>query len=148
MKQGDRRLRWEKQKSGSAVPVYEGLRPRLLAAYCQCWTWIAFIAGTLAICGHAQGENCTNKLIGKIHSTTQLFNGLNESSETQSTDELIQSHQALLQHRGLFEKELVLQTSLTLVQWGGAQHLLYNPESHIFLDVEPTSAQRTCSFCH
>ncbi|KAJ7852176.1 hypothetical protein B0H14DRAFT_2581021 [Mycena olivaceomarginata] len=101
--------------------------------------------------GHAQGENCMNKSTGEIHSTTQLFNGLNECSGNQSTDELIQSHQALLQHGGLFDKELVLQTSLTLVQRGGAQHLLYNPESHVFLDVEPTSARRTCSshtFCH
>ncbi|KAJ7845031.1 hypothetical protein B0H14DRAFT_2584922 [Mycena olivaceomarginata] len=92
----------------------------VLGAFCflhryrlDSWLHIAnsdsdsFTAGTPAMCGHAQGENCMNKLIGEIHSTTQLFNGLNECSENQSTDELIQSHQALLIHLDIEPSEHV-----------------------------------------
>lgn len=62
------------------------------------WAWVSniFTAGVRTT-GRVEGENRINKLIGGPKKTNlQLFNGLNERSEDQSTSEMIRVRQVIL----------------------------------------------------
>ncbi|KAJ7820499.1 hypothetical protein B0H13DRAFT_1660852 [Mycena leptocephala] len=53
-----------------------------------------YFAAGVRTTGCAEGENRINKMIGSLEKTIlQLFNGLNDRSEDQTTNDLIQLHQ-------------------------------------------------------